>query len=34
MPELVKQEFYGLLMALFAIRGLLHEAALEADEVN
>jgi hypothetical protein len=32
MPELVKQEFYGLLMAHFAIRGLMHEAALEADE--
>ena len=31
-PELVEQEFYGLLMAHFAIRGLMHEAALEADE--
>ena len=31
-PELVRQEFYGLLMAHFAIRGLLHEASLEADE--
>ena len=31
-PELVKQEFYGLLMAHFAVRGLMHEAALEADE--
>jgi hypothetical protein len=31
-PELVQQEFYGLLMAHFAIRGLLHEAALQADE--
>jgi hypothetical protein len=31
-PELVEQEFYGLLMAHFAIRGLLHEAALQADE--
>jgi hypothetical protein len=31
-PELVKQEFYGLLMAHFAIRGLMHEAALKADE--
>ena len=31
-PELVRQEFYGLLMAHFAIRGLLHEAALQADE--
>jgi hypothetical protein len=31
-PELVKQGFYGLLMAHFAIRGLMHEAALRADE--
>jgi hypothetical protein len=31
-PELAKQEFYGLLMAHFAIRGLMHEAALQADE--
>ncbi len=31
-PELVKQEFYGLLMAHFAIRGLMHEAALKAAE--
>ncbi len=31
-PELVKQEFYGLLMAHFAIRGLMHEAALEVDQ--
>jgi hypothetical protein len=31
-PELVKQEFYGLLMAHFAIRGLMHEAALKTDE--
>jgi hypothetical protein len=31
-PELVRQEFYGLLMAHFAIRGLMHEAALSADE--
>ena len=31
-PELVKQEFYGLLLAHFAIRGLMHEAALKADE--
>jgi hypothetical protein len=31
-PELVKQEFFGLLMAHFAIRGLIHEAALKADE--
>jgi hypothetical protein len=32
MPELVRQEFFGLLMAHFAIRGLMHEAALKADE--
>jgi Insertion element 4 transposase N-terminal/Transposase DDE domain len=31
-PELVRQEFYGLLMAHFAIRGLMHEAALRAGE--
>jgi hypothetical protein len=31
-PELVEQEFYGLLMAHFAIRGLMHEAALRAEE--
>ena len=31
-PELVQQEFYGLLMAHFAIRGLMQEAALQADE--
>ncbi len=31
-PELVEQEFYGLLMAHFAIRGLMHEAAFKADE--
>jgi hypothetical protein len=31
-PELVQQEFYGLLLAHFAVRGLLHEAALRADE--
>jgi hypothetical protein len=31
-PELVQQEFFGLLMAHFAIRGLMHEAALRADE--
>jgi hypothetical protein len=31
-PELVQQEFHGLLMAHFAIRGLMHEAALQADE--
>jgi hypothetical protein len=31
-PDLVRQEFYGLLMAHFAIRGLMHEAALEHGE--
>ena len=31
-PDLVKQEVWGLLMAHFAIRGLMHEAALKADE--
>jgi IS4 transposase len=31
-PDLVQQEFFGLLMAHFAIRGLMHEAALKADE--
>jgi Insertion element 4 transposase N-terminal/Transposase DDE domain len=31
-PDLVRQEFYGLLMAHFAVRGLMHEAALNADE--
>ena len=31
-PDLVRQEFYGLLMAHFAIRGLMHEAALRAHE--
>lgn len=30
-PELVLQECYGLLMAHFAIRGLMHEAALKDD---
>ena len=30
-PELVEQEFYGLMMAHFAIRGLMHEAAIRAD---
>lgn len=30
-PDLVRQEFYGFLMAHFAIRGLMHEAALKAD---
>ncbi len=31
-PDLVRQEFYGLMMAHFAIRGLMHEAALRADD--
>ena len=31
-PELVRQEFWGLLLAHFAIRDLMHEAALQADE--
>ena len=31
-PDLVRQEFYGLMLAHFAIRGLMHEAALTADE--
>jgi hypothetical protein len=30
-PDLVRQEFYGLMMAHFATRGLIHEAALKAD---
>ncbi len=29
-PQLVRQEFYGLLLAHFAVRGLMHEAALRA----
>jgi Insertion element 4 transposase N-terminal/Transposase DDE domain len=31
-PDLVRQEVWGLLLAHFAIRGLMHEAALQADE--
>ncbi len=31
-PELMEQQFRGLLMAHYAIRGLMHEAALKADE--
>lgn len=31
-PDLVRQEFYGLLMAHFAVRGLMHEAALRGDK--
>ena len=30
-PDLVAQEFYGLLLAHYAVRGLMHEAALRAD---
>lgn len=31
-PDLVRQEFYGFMMAHFAIRGIMHEAALKAQE--
>jgi hypothetical protein len=31
-PPLVRQEVWGLLLAHFAVRGLMHEAALQADE--
>ena len=31
-PGLVRQEFHGLLLAHFAIRGLMHEAAMKANE--
>jgi hypothetical protein len=31
-PDLVRQEFYGFIMAHFAVRGIMHEAALKADE--
>ena len=31
-PDLVRQEFYGLLLAHFAVRGLMHEAALSVGE--
>jgi hypothetical protein len=31
-PDLVVQEFYGLMLAHFAVRGLMHEAALKANE--
>jgi len=30
-PDLVRQEFFGLLMAHFAVRALMHEAALKAN---
>ena len=31
-PDLVRQEFFGFMMAHFAVRGVMHEAALRADE--
>jgi IS4 transposase len=31
-PALVRQEVWGLLLAHYAVRGLMHEAALKADE--
>jgi len=31
-PDLVRQEFWGLMMTHFAVRGLMHEAALKAGE--
>jgi len=31
-PDLVRQEFYGLMMTHFAVRGIMHEAALQAGE--
>lgn len=31
-PDLVRQEFHGLMMAHFAVRSLIHDAALRADE--
>lgn len=31
-PDLVRQEFYGLMMTHFAVRGLMHEAALQHRE--
>jgi len=31
-PNLVRQEFYGLMMAHFAVRSLMHEAAMKAGE--
>jgi hypothetical protein len=30
-PDLVRQEFYGFMMAHFAVRGLMHEASLKGD---
>lgn len=31
-PELIQQEFWGLLLTHYAVRGVMHEAALKADE--
>jgi hypothetical protein len=31
-PDLVRQEFYGLILGHFAVRGVMHAAALQADE--
>jgi len=31
-PDLVRQEFYGLILAHYAVRGLMHEAAPKGDE--
>jgi hypothetical protein len=31
-PDLVRQEFYRLILAHFAVRGLMHEAAVRANE--
>lgn len=31
-PDLVRQEMFGLLMTHFAVRGLMHEAAIKADK--
>jgi hypothetical protein len=33
-PDLVRQAFYGLMMAPFAIRSLIHAAALKADQLS
>jgi hypothetical protein len=30
-PDIIRQEFYGLVMAYYAIRDLMHEAALQAE---
>jgi hypothetical protein len=31
-PDLVRQEFHGLMLAHYAVRNLMHEAAVKADE--